>query len=121
MAYDDKLIEAIAKVAHEANRSWCTQDGDYSQANWLAAPDWQRESIVLGVKFHLDHPHAQDSASHDEWMKVKIADGWVYGRDKNPRTKTHPCIVPFHSLSNHHQTKDRLFRAIVHALKGDPT
>lgn len=110
-------IEAIARVAHEANRAWCEANGDMSQPTWADAPDWQRESAINGVGFHMKNPDAGDSASHDNWMAEKIAAGWVYGEEKNPDSTppTHHCIVPFDQLPKVQQVKDALFRAIVHA------
>jgi hypothetical protein len=111
------IIASIAKVAHEANRAWCEVNGDHSQMKWNDASGWQRNSAIEGVKFHLKNPDAGDSASHDNWMKQKINEGWVYGEVKDPEKKTHPCIVPFDQLPEVQQKKDALFRAIVHALK----
>lgn len=109
--------EVIARIAHEANRAWCTFLGDHSQLGWDDAPEWQRESAIKGVAFHAANPTAGDSASHDAWMAEKVATGWVYGATKNPEATppTHPCIVPFDKLPPSQQFKDRLFRTLVHA------
>jgi hypothetical protein len=114
----DQMIEAIARVTHEANRAWCLALGDRSQLTWDDAPDWQKDSARAGVQFHLDNPDAGDNASHDNWMAQKIADGWVYGDEKDPQASppTHPCLVPFEELPNVQQIKDALFRSIVHAI-----
>jgi len=109
-------IEAIARVTHEANRAWCAAHGDHTQLAWEDAPAWQRDSAMAGVRFHLANPDAGPSASHDEWMRHKLAEGWTYGPHKNPEKKEHPCMVPFEELPPQQQAKDRLFRATVHAL-----
>jgi len=111
-------VEQIAKVAHEVNRAYCEANGDTSQLIWEQAPEWQRESAVNGVKFHIDAPDAGPAGSHGNWLKEKYADGWVYGEVKDPETKTHPCLVPFDQLPAAQQTKDYLFVAVVHSLKG---
>lgn len=110
------MIARTARVCHEANRAWCLACGDASQPAWHDAPQWQLDSAIDGVRFHLDNPDAGDSASHDNWMRHKLADGWTYGEVKDPEAKTHPCMVPFDQLPPEQQTKDRLFRAIVHAI-----
>lgn len=113
-------IMAIALVAHEANRAWCMANGDMSQPTWENAPDWQKESAVNGVDFHLSVPDAGADASHNNWLAHKQADGWTYGEVKDPIAKTHYCMVPFDQLPPVQQAKDRMFRAIVHALaEGD--
>lgn len=108
--------EAIARVCHEANAAWCEAHGDDSQLPWAHAAQWQRDSAIAGVQFALAHPDAPPSAQHDAWSKDKLADGWKYGPVKDPTKKEHPCLVPFEELPPPQQAKDRLFRAIVHAL-----
>jgi hypothetical protein len=107
----------IARVTHEVNRIWCEFNGDQSQSRWEEAPQWQIDSAVAGVRFHRDNPGASDSASHDEWMRHKLAEGWVYGPVKDPDLKQHPCLVSFDQLPPAQQFKDRLFRTIVHACR----
>ena len=111
--------DEIARVCHEVNRAYCAALGDYSQARWEEAPSWQRESAVAGVRFHLDNPTAEPSASHEEWARVKRDAGWVHGAVKDERRKTHPCLVPFAELPREQQAKDMLFIVIVHSLKDD--
>jgi hypothetical protein len=106
----------VAAVTHEANRAYCRAIGDSSQPSWAEAPNWQRNSAINGVRFHRENPGAGDSASHDNWMREKEADGWVYGDVKDPDRKQHPCMVPFDQLPPEQQRKDALFRAIVHAM-----
>lgn len=107
----------IAIICHEANKVWCEANGDQSQKHWKDAEQWQRDSAIKGVQFALDNPDAPDSAQHDAWMKDKIENGWVFGVVKDTENKTHPCLVPFESLPLVQQKKDKLFRAIVNALK----
>lgn len=109
-------VSDVARVAHEANRALCLSQGDQSQPSWEDAPDWQRDSAMDGVKFHLANPDAFASASHDNWLRHKQADGWTYGEVKDPEAKTHPCMVPFEMLPADQQAKDHLFKAIVSAL-----
>ena len=107
----------IARVCHEANRALCMTQKDYSQKKWSKAEQWQKDSAVNGVQFHLDNPHAKPSDSHDNWLKEKVANGWVYGPVKDADTKVHNCIMPYSELPAAQQSKDALFISIVHALK----
>lgn len=114
---DQPMLEVyIARVCYEANRAWCAAHGDDSQPRYADAAHWQLVSIENGVRFHMANPQASASASHANWMAEKLADGWVYGEDKDPEKKTHPCIVPFDQLPEQQQAKDRMFKGIVHAL-----
>jgi hypothetical protein len=109
-------IENIAKIAHELNRTYCAAIGDTSQPCWDVAPDWQKQSAIAGVLFHLGNPNASASDSHDSWLAVKEADGWIYGPVKDADKKEHPCIVPYNKLPLEQQVKDHLFKFIVHAI-----
>ena len=110
-------IEAVAEICHEANRVYCRSLGDESQAPWADAPDWQRESAVNGVQFHLDNPDAGPEASHENWLREKTADGWIHGATKDAERKTHPCIMSFEHLPDEQRAKDHLFKGIVGALR----
>lgn len=106
----------VAMACHEANRALCRAQSDLSQPSWTDAPAWQRDSALMGVRMHLDNPESTPADSHESWLAQKISDGWVYGRDKDADAKTHPCIVPYSELSAEQQSKDYLFRAVVHGL-----
>lgn len=110
-------VEQIAKVCHEVNKAYCLSLGDSSQLSWELAPDWQKESAINGVKMHLENPNASPEASHVNWLKQKANDGWSYGPEKNVELKQHPCFVPFTELPIEQQSKDFIFRSIVHSLK----
>lgn len=117
----EENIEKIAIICHEANRNYCLHVmEDLSQDHWYQAHEWQRESAIAGVKFHLSNPDATDAASHECWLAGKEKDGWVYGPEKDVERKTHPCMVPFSDLPKGQQLKDRLFRSIVDALREIP-
>jgi len=107
--------EQIACICHEANRAYCESIADDSQKPWDQAADWQRQSALRGVEFALANPGAPPSAQHDAWMADKIADDWTYGPVKDSGTRQHPCLVAYGELPIEQQTKDHLFRAIVHA------
>lgn len=107
----DKLL--IAKTCHNVNKAYCESIGDNSQPSWENAPDWQKESAVKGVEFHLSNPDSKSSDSHNSWLAEKVANGWVYGPVKDPEKKEHPCMVPYEELPKEQQTKDALFIAVV--------
>lgn len=115
---EESILLHVAQVCHEANRAICQAFGDDSQQPFEFAPQWQRESAVKGVAFHMMMPEAPPSLSHESWMAAKLADGWVYGEEKDEEKKTHPCLVPFDQLPKHQQAKDYVFTAIVKTLMG---
>lgn len=109
-----RFVEKIAMVCHEANRAWCIANGDSSQPLWTEAPDWQRDSALIGVRGVLAGNTPEQS--HESWLAVKRADGWRHGPVKCPETKQHPCMVPYDELPPEQQAKDHLFVAVVNAL-----
>lgn len=113
----EQFEEAIAKAAHDINRAYCQAMGDDSQQPWDEAPNWQRESAIAGVQFHLNHPDAGPEASHNNWLKGKAIDGWRFGPVKDADKKEHPCMVPFNELPQYQQAKDYIFRQVVHSVR----
>jgi len=105
--------ERIAKVCHEVNRAYCAGIGDNSQVSWDDAPEWQRESAIKGVIYHLSNPDSQPCNSHNSWMAEKEASGWKYGAVKDADKKEHPCFLPYEQLPKEQQLKDALFIAVV--------
>lgn len=110
----------VAKICHEANKAYCQGLGDHSQPAWPIAPEWQRESAVKGVEFHLAAlrigAKPTPSASHESWMEEKRLDGWRWGEVKDPIAKTHPCFLPYDELPAEQRGKDYVFSAIVEAV-----
>lgn len=107
--------EALARMTHEANRAYCLAHGDSSQPPWEQAPEWQRESARYGVRGILSGSIRTPSDSHASWLAHKIAEGWIYGPEKNIEKKTHPCLVPYERLPVVHRMKDVLFFDVVQA------
>lgn len=111
-----KMIPQIAAVCHTVNKAYCEAMGDDSQPDWKDAPDWQKNSAIEGVKLHLEDDIGP-GASHEAWMKLKLEEGWKYGKKKDPEKKEHPCLVPFDKLPAEQQLKDYLFAAVVQGFK----
>jgi hypothetical protein len=109
---------AIARACHEVNRAYCQAIGDNSQVPWDDAPEWQKESAVLGVELHANNHNAGPQSSHASWMQQKVADGWKYGPIKDVDKKEHPCMVPFSDLPKEQQAKDYIFSAVVLSMLG---
>lgn len=110
-------IVDIARITHELNRQYCLALGDSSQPPWEDAPEWQVQSALHGVRFHVANPDAPTSHAHENWMQEKLGAGWVYGPEKDSEAKTHPCLVPFTDLPMEQQMKDVLFAQTVRALQ----
>lgn len=106
----------IASICHEANRQYCKTIGDFSQPTWEAAPEWQRQSAMEGVKALVEDPSLSPQDLHQKWCEAKLSGGWKYGQEKNADEKTHPCLVGYDQLPEEQRVKDYLFQAVVRAV-----
>jgi len=111
--------EELVRIAHEANRAYCTTLGDHTIPSWDAAPEWQRESAIAGVTSALSDPGKTPEQSHAEWSEHKLKAGWKFGPIKRPEVLEHPCLVSWSELPAEQKVKDRLFLAIVNAAGHD--
>jgi hypothetical protein len=108
----------IAEIAHETNRIYCQTIGDYSQMGWDFSEQWQRLSSMDGVRAIERGVVTRPEQSHENWLKHKEDEGWLWGPEKDPDKKLHPCMVPFKELPHEQQMKDHLFFTIVMTLLG---
>lgn len=111
---DDQSIEACARAAHETNRVYCITHGDMSQSPWETAPPNIRASAIDGVKLALGG--ATPEQQHENWLKFKIGDGWVFGPVKDAEKKAHPCLVPYGELPEMQRQKDVLYVGVVRGM-----
>ena len=44
---------------------------------------------------------------HEVWAQGRIAEGWVYGEERNDPLKQTPCLVPYSALSESEKEYDR--------------
>lgn len=109
--------EQIAEVCHEANRAITKHAKDVPvQPPWDDSPAEMTVGCVNGVKWRMAHRDAPASAQHEEWMRAKLADGWIFGSVKDAAAKTHPALIPYADLPSAVKAKDAVFTAIVLAL-----
>lgn len=112
----DPRAEEIAQVAHEANRAYCETLGDLTQVPWAAAPQWQKDSAINGVKLYAQNLGLSPERSHEAWRNEKISEGWTFGPVKSERDKIHPSLLPYDELPLEEQAKDSLFGSVCRAL-----
>lgn len=110
---NEELVDRIARICHEANRAHCVSLGDASIQGWDEAPEWQKHSVRVGVIEHIKNPSISPAQSHENWMSLKLRDGWRYGDTKCAEQKTHPCLLPYGELPDDQKRKDALFKGVV--------
>ena len=109
-------VDQIAEIVHENNACFCRALGDDSQPFWDDALQWQKDSARNGVIAISNGEIKSPMQSHENWLKEKENDGWVFGETKDPEKKIHPCMLPFSDLPPEQQAKDLLFFDIVSTL-----
>src|SRR5574337_1577156 len=111
-----KVID-VAKICHDVNRAYCISIGDNSQESWDNAPEWQKQSVLEGVKIIFNNELYTPEQLHENWMTMKLNNGWKYGAIKDVWEKEHPCLVPFYQLPHEQKIKDYLFISVVNSLR----
>lgn len=44
---------------------------------------------------------------HENWSAGRVAEGWIYGEERDDEKKTTPCLVPYSELSESEKEFDR--------------
>lgn len=70
---------------------------------------------------HLTNDEIETMArvEHIRWCWDKILHGWIFGKAKDERKKTHPAIIPYEALSESEKEKDRELVRLIPALLQD--
>jgi hypothetical protein len=66
----------------------------------------QLNSLLDGIEYADEHPDMTPEQNHENWMQMKISQGWKYGPIKDFDLKTHPDLVPFNQLPEIEKRKD---------------
>lgn len=107
-------LETTAIVLHNSIRLLqLALKNDIVSEKWENATPDQRSSSRRAVVWRLQNPNALPNEQHDQWMRDRIANGWVYGEVKDTERKTHPCLVPYEELPEGERLKDELVGVIV--------
>lgn len=111
------IVEKVARVAHEANRTWDSVRGVPPGPPWDEAEDWQREAAMKDVSLAI--AGAPPSQLHESWRLRKLAAGWGPGgpgATKDPQAKIDPMLVPYTQLPGEDRRTPELIAAVAGAL-----
>jgi cold shock CspA family protein len=104
--------DEVAFACHEFNRVLQRIHGDpLPSAPWDCESAELRESTREGVLRIRRGWTMRDN--HEEWRKVKAAQGWTYGPVKDYELKTHPGMADFDSLPQELRDRAQMFFLIV--------
>ena len=95
--------EFVARLRH---LGWCcyqiAADQEYNTTPYKD----QYDSLLQGTRFGLKNIGMTPEENHENWMRCKTEQGWVYGEVKDFEKKTHPDLVPFDELPKVEADKD---------------
>ena len=107
-------IILIAKACHVMNSQFCSIIGD-KVLDWDELSVGLKASIMTGVEAAIEG-NSTPEQSHQSWLDCRTNLGWTYG-ERDDEKKTHPCMVPYDKLPERQKAKDKIFLAVVDALK----
>ena len=96
-------LEFIARIRH---LGWICFQIAANQSYNERINDDQLKSLINGVQYLLNNPNATPEENHENWVKMKLSQGWKYGKVKDLKYKTHPDLVSFNDLPEIEQKKD---------------
>jgi len=107
---NDKRIDKIEFMARIRHLGWiCYQIACEQDYNEEPTKD-QLDSLKQGVKYALEHPNMTSEENHENWMKMKVSQGWKYGSKKDFIKKEHPDLIPYDELPDIEKRKDKMDR-----------
>lgn len=83
----------------------------------------QLKSLMDGIDYleQYEREHGRfptPEENHNNWMQMKVSQGWVYGEIKDFDKKTHPDLVPFDELLDIEKRKD-VSAMVIHRLASE--
>jgi hypothetical protein len=111
-----KLISKIAKVCHQAEKSFAESLGDNSMVNWEESSLKIKEDTESKVISVINKENVLAEDLHIQWLDERIEEGWSYGSSIDYKKKTHPNMLPFSELEEYERKKYFLFVSIVKSL-----
>lgn len=108
-------LEEIARTCHEVTRAYNLSFGDTSLKPWNEEDEHLKDSVRDGVIHVALNPEVTPEQSHENWMRWRLAAGWIYSVVKDVTKRTHPNLRPYVELSDRQKLKDALFLAVVRA------
>ena len=106
----------MAKVAHEAMRAYKIQLGEEDIGVWDKSSKYMKDSILSGVEYVMNNPNTTAEHQHEAWCKHKKDTGWLFGKEKDEKLRTHPLLIPYNKVPADNKIKAELFIGVVKAL-----
>ena len=77
-------------------------------------PELGREASEIWRSVTDREPYRRNE--HERWLRFHLLYNWQYGPEKDSAKRTHPCIVPYDSLSQEEREKDDSAWELLNAI-----
>lgn len=109
------VVDKVSFIAMVRHIGWVTYQVAAGQPYNVDANEDQLESLRDGIEFMLNNPDVTPEENHENWRRMKVKQGWIYGKVKDFEKKTHPDLLPFDDLPDIEKRKD-IADSISHKL-----
>ena len=100
------MISKLDFVVSIRHLCWCCYQMGAGQDYNTIPTDDQMESLADAVRAVVNNPDMTPEENHENWMRMKTEQGWVYGPVKDAVAKTHPDLIPYDELPEVERKKD---------------
>lgn len=105
------VVEAAARAAHEAVRSWLLALGDSSSPPWGALPQEGKDVVMRDVESVFQG--ADSRCLHESWRKRQQEQGWKHGPAPDKAAKVSPALSAWDQLPDEYRRRVDLMRAVA--------
>lgn len=112
-------LKEVAKIIYEATRL----EAQWSRRKIVPekfekrSKAFQEQFISIIKKYLYLSELPTPEEAHNSWMRSYKKMGWKYGKERDPKKKLHPDMIPFCDLPQDERDKDAIFLTIVWAIK----
>jgi len=98
------FVDKIAPLV--LHQCWCSFQLGAGQSYNLTPTEEQMKSLKDSIVTFLRNPKITPQQMHENWVRFKTANGWLYGLAKDESIKIHPNLIPWKDLSDIEKKKD---------------
>lgn len=108
-----EALELCARIAHVVVRALNDSRGEPTLDFGLV-----KAGLIHAIQDIVENPELTGEDMHRRWLEDKEAKGWVFGAQKDPVAKTHPCIRPYSELPPEQRVKDDIVLVVTREFFG---
>ncbi len=102
-------LEQIGKTCHAVHLAYCNQMGIDTQHSWEELSTEHKNTVIDSIRKIISGEINSVVESHNNFVKMKTAAGWVYGSTYSKESKTNARLLPFEMLVIDDRIKEVLF------------